>query len=385
MNPFDDRQPEEKDPQFEELIALLQRANLDPMIVDPTERTQILSQARARLFPTDPEVSRYEDMVILQVRGLGSFQSKPKAGTDKPHRGRRLIRLASALAAVLVVAALIGSALLLFGPLREDLLSTTPSNQIFGTPKRVGPFEMSLKITPSPYFLDELLEVDLSITNDTRTAYWLDPRVNKNPQCPNFLNIAMTAGGSPHVTDFEHFWAGLPWPSPNCNSLAQELPTAEILVETHQTITIKQYVQLTSSGQVTLTIRMVSLEASAGSGTSATIPASAPWGSVSISVSPRIPSDRQLSVKQQKTQVVVSGPPAVNGHLLLKTGSVCAGSGGGAYIESPGSPPGTTVVVKPSDVACGFGNTLLSAPPVWWAYVVGAPGYPVYFGMVNGS
>ena len=153
-------------------------------------------------------------------------------------------------------------------------------------------------------------------------------------------------------------------------------------MQAHQTRTFKHYVQLTSSGQVTFTVQVASI-AIAGTQSHPVISASAPWGSQLILVSPHIPSDRQLSVKQQKTQLVVSVPPAINGQLVGKIAIVCPGGGGRE--EGLGQPLGTTVVLKPSDAACGLGNTLLSVPPVWWAYIVGAPGYPLYFGKVNGS
>src|SRR5438876_5546195 len=106
---MNDMLPEEQDLQYEELITLLQQANLNPLLVDPTERTLILSRASTRLFQTDPEVSQPENMVVAAV-------SKPKVREDIGHRGKQLIRLVNMLAAVLVVTALIGSALLIFGP-----------------------------------------------------------------------------------------------------------------------------------------------------------------------------------------------------------------------------------------------------------------------------
>ncbi len=368
----DDMLPEEQDPEFEELITLLRQADL----IDPDEQAQVIANARDRLFPRSHEITQHE------MPELGSFPNKP--GLHSGTSGR-LVRLINVIAAVLVVAALIGSALLLFSPLREGLLGTTPSSNIFGAQKRVGPFEMSFEITPGPYFLDEVLEVDLSITNVTRTPYWLYPIVGKNSLCLNFLNIATTGGVNPHVTDFKQYWARLPWPTPNCNSLVHFLPTTGILVPAKQTLGVPHYAQLTSSGQVTLTAQLDALEVDAVSGhgtSSINLPTSSPWGTLHLFVSPHIPSDRQLSVKEQKTQVVVSGPPAVKGHLLGKIGSVC--SGGSSGVEGLGQPTGTTVVLKPSQT-CGLTNTLLSVSPVWWAYVVGAPGYPVYFGKVNGS
>src|SRR5260370_15219709 len=205
--------PEEKDPRYEELITLLQQANLNPMLVDPTERAQILSRARARLFQTDLEVSIPEEMPVLDVSELDSFPSKPKALADKQHRGRRLIRLVNELAAVLVVLALIGSALLIFWhrlPSTGDHPTIGPPIGPVGAPVVVyagvaGGFEMSLKITPGPYFLSELLETDLSITNHTHTDYWrLTP---PEPACPVLLNIVTTGGGGPHATGIQRFLA----------------------------------------------------------------------------------------------------------------------------------------------------------------------------------
>ena len=106
--------PEEQDPQFEELITLLRQADLNPPLIDPSEHEQIISQARARLFPTEPEFSMFEDMPTSKMKVLGSFPMNPKGGLDKPRRGRRLPHLLNILAAALVVAALLGTSLLLF-------------------------------------------------------------------------------------------------------------------------------------------------------------------------------------------------------------------------------------------------------------------------------
>jgi len=114
MKPNDERQPEEQDSQYDELMTLLQKANLNPMLVDPQERAHILSQARARLFPTDPEIFKPEHLAAPLLRELGSFPSKPKTLADKPQRGKRLLHVLNMLAAVLVIAALLGASLLFF-------------------------------------------------------------------------------------------------------------------------------------------------------------------------------------------------------------------------------------------------------------------------------
>jgi PQQ-like domain len=113
MKPFDERLPEEQDPHYEELIALLRQANLNPLLVDPTRRAQILSRARARLMQANPGFSLREDMSMAEMRELGSTPSTPKVRGGKQDQRGRLVHLLHVLAAVLVVAALLGSSLLL--------------------------------------------------------------------------------------------------------------------------------------------------------------------------------------------------------------------------------------------------------------------------------
>ena len=238
MSPFDDRQPEEKDPQYEELITLLQKANLDPMFVDPQERAHILSQARARLFPT---VSQPADMPIPALSELGSFPSKPKTLADKPQRGRRLLHLLNMLAAILVVAALIGASLLLFGlwsPLQRDRSSgpVVVASAVFRT--QAHGLEMIMQVTPGPYFLSEMLAVHLSLTNHTQTTFLL-----QGPECDSPLKVVVTGGKSPYDTQLKS----------NLAAMASCVGASGLGLNPAQTITATKYVAITSSGHVTLT------------------------------------------------------------------------------------------------------------------------------------
>jgi eukaryotic-like serine/threonine-protein kinase len=71
MTPFDDKLPEEQDPEFEELITLLRNANLDPMVVDPARRSRILSRTRAHLMKTTSETSLDGDIFAQDRQELG--------------------------------------------------------------------------------------------------------------------------------------------------------------------------------------------------------------------------------------------------------------------------------------------------------------------------
>jgi RNA polymerase sigma factor (sigma-70 family) len=252
MNGFDEKQLEEKDPEHEELLTLLQHANLDAMFVDPQDQEQTISKVRARLFPTDHEVAQPD---AHEMSELGSLPSNPRA------RHERIVRLVNVIAAVLVVAVLIGSVLLLFGPwspLRQNHLGSGPPIGPVGAPVlfkdvTINGFESAIKITPGPYFLGELLEVDLAITNHTHTTYWLIPEVST---CA-FLQVASSGGGSPNNTDVQRSWTSLPellkcnWPWPTIAN-----PWGGIEEFATQTITVKQYVQLTSSRHVALKARV---------------------------------------------------------------------------------------------------------------------------------
>jgi hypothetical protein len=367
--------PEEQDPQFEELITLLREADLNPPFIDPAEHAQIISRARARLFPTDYEVAQ------LAVQEPGSLPSKSSVRRSKHGQ---LIHLVNMLAAVLVVAALIGSVLLLFGPwspLRQDRTGSVPHIGPVGVPVKVGGetadgFERMFKITPGPYFLGELLEVDLSITNHTHTTYWLGSTVSTSP-CPGILKITTIGGGSPHVANFQRSWASIPETMFKCNTpFVPPLPLG-VRVAANHTITIKQYALLTNSGHLTLTANVAFQKTTNEFGGHFTLDIST-TASLQLFVSALAPLDRQLSVNEQKTQVVVAVPPAITGHLLYETGFVCSQGDSGVYETGVGAGLRPTIVVRMPRCTSATPQKVL-----WWVYVVGVPGYALVSGKVN--
>jgi hypothetical protein len=376
---MNDMLPEEQDPQFEELITLLRQADLNPPLIDPTEHAQIISQARARLFSTDFATSKSEHMPISELSTPNTL------GIKSRRQDKRLIHVVNMLAAVLVVAALIGSALLIFGPWspsQQNHIGSAPPIGLVGAPLKVRDvtldgFERSLKITPGPYFLGELLEVDLSITNHTHTDYWLTP---EGFPC-SLLRVMIIGGGSPHATDVQRSWNGLPkllecnWP------WSASISPMVVQLSVNQTTTIKQYVQLTSSGHITL-VAMDNLRRTTNESGRNSTPDTDMVISLHLFVSPLVPSDRQLSLKEQKTLVIISGPPAVRGKLIGEWDTACTQSGRG--VIGPGAISDVTVIAAPSP--CIFKVTTLTIfdKRLWWAYVVGAPGYDLVSGRVNG-
>jgi hypothetical protein len=402
---MNDMLPEEQDPRFEELITLLQHVNLNPLFVDPTERSHILSQARARLFPTDSEVSKPE----LSERV--SFPSKPKALADKPPRqDRRLIHLVAMLAAVLVVAVLIGTTLLLFGPwspLQKDRSGAAPPIGPVGTPVVVKTqahgLEMTMKITPGPYFLSELIEVDISLTNHTKTTFQGDichlfPKLimidgeglrdtSLASAVATTINSAQYIGMRifPHDMNLAGALTTIytPTPTPEC------LPDQFNLVQLQptKTITVQHYAALTNSGHVTFAARAAFQRAVPGQNSRVTLvtaanPLDGHWPSLQISVSTQVPSDRMLALHQLTTQAIVDVPLAARSHLLYAfeyscgLGSIASEFGGefrvGNRMDNKISQP-TITLQRP---LCGNSKYKIFS----WTYVVGAIGYTTLAG-----
>ena len=113
MKPFDDILPEEKEPQQEELIALLQRAYRKPVIVTADEQAQIIARVRERLMERVLVDSLNEDMPEPQVGVLDLSPRMPVSHARLLRRDGRRFRLISLLAAVLVIAVLLGTPLLI--------------------------------------------------------------------------------------------------------------------------------------------------------------------------------------------------------------------------------------------------------------------------------
>jgi hypothetical protein len=115
MNRFDDLLPEEKVPEHEELITLLEHAFRAPASVSSTEEDKVIERVRERLFHIRLEDSPQEEDVPESETGV--LDSNPHITVipiRKPQRNRQRSRLIALLAAALVIAAIIISPLLLF-------------------------------------------------------------------------------------------------------------------------------------------------------------------------------------------------------------------------------------------------------------------------------
>lgn len=154
------------------------------------------------------------------------------------------MRAINALVAVVMVSALIGGAVLLFTQCMNSLAGPV------GTPVRVGVkwngLEMSMSVTPGPYFLGELLGVDLSLTNHTHQTLTLAGVTSPRGLCFPTAFSVQVSGGSPHYALFT-------MPVQFIMSCPARREGIGPTLAPGQTVTGHFYEPLTDSGDVTLT------------------------------------------------------------------------------------------------------------------------------------
>src|SRR2546423_356558 len=130
MNRFDDLLPEERIPEHEELITLLNHAFRAPVTMSSTGEEQVIERVRERLFQMGLKDSPQEDIPESQTGVLNSTPHKAVSPSTKSQRNRRRFRLIALLAAALVIAALLSTPLLL---IRFSLNSGTGGTERYPT------------------------------------------------------------------------------------------------------------------------------------------------------------------------------------------------------------------------------------------------------------
>lgn len=317
----------------------------------------------------------------------------PMRSSTRMHRFGALVQT---LAAVLIVAALLGASLLLFQhrlPTPATRPVNTPSiGQASASP--IGPIgkpiaahsaahglEMIMQITPGPYFLSEMLAVKLSLTNRTNAIFLLQGTSpapgTSNYSCRPPLKIVMTGGEHPYDSNLQSALSA---------AISCYDSPGTVQLQPAQTITNYQYFALTSSGAVTLTAGATFQKQALQDGVIQIVPTASPleshWPSLKITVQAGVPSDRAISLHQQSTQVIVDAPLAARGQLIYMSVFDCDQGGGSFQHGGTGrwiSLSGMTIQ-KPQ---CGF--SMINRTPVpgkflKWTYVVSAPGYAMVSG-----
>ncbi|HKV60261.1 MAG TPA: hypothetical protein VJO32_18375 [Ktedonobacteraceae bacterium] len=365
MKPFDDSIPEEIDTQHAALVSMLRQALPRPVQLTSAEQAQIIERASQRLLANDQAVSGDEDEAAHPVGVANSIPVKKSASYPfAARRGRRIVQFASMLAAILVVAAIVSASLLLFQHRQAQTIGSTPP---FHPPANMttvsstaGGFEMTLSLTPGPYFLSELLAAGISLTNHTgKTMYVGIPFVGSG--CGYATGVLMVSGGGPNYSI----------PIPTDHSCPGFVNSTSI--KPGQTLTVQKYLPLTNSGHVILTAE-TQFYTSARQQVSN--PLDGHWPSLQIDVASKVPADRIISYHRDGTRVFINAPTDAQ-HLLQylygvscqdlnDQGSTGSGNYGWQTLQK-------NVVGEPG---CPGKN-------VQWTFAFGLPGYAIVQGSVT--
>jgi hypothetical protein len=344
---FDERIPEEREEQHKQLIALLRRGLREPVAISSPEQSQIIARVRERLTQADEFASRPQETPAQQP---GQTRSRPVARTSA--QKRRTLRLVNGLAVVLVVSILVGASLLLFRSSPHQHATRPPVDSTGPTARtQVNGLQASIHlVTQGPYFLSELVSVDVSLTNHTHMTVQLDGTNKANSASfSSALNAQVTGGSPPSYT--------LPGFAVGCLQ-----PQYVILLAPSQTLTIHHYLPVTKSGEVTITM-------GPQRGLPQVVdPLDGHWPSLHIRVDPQVPSDRMLSLHAQGEQVMIQAPPTARAHLLYRESITCDQYGNASHAEW--TPLATTILSQP---VCPTAHK-------HWEYIVSAPGYAIVAG-----
>jgi hypothetical protein len=352
---FDDMIPEEREERYKQLITLLRRGLREPAAISSPEQSEIVVRVRERLTQADDLASHPEAMPVQQP---GQTGSRPRARTSS-QRGR-MLRFVNGLAAVLVVGMLVGASLLLFrSSLHQNGARLPKQNGTRLPTDATGPtaraqangMEAALHlVTAGPYFLSELLSVDVSLTNHTRMTVELLGGNKPDSVCfSSALNALATGGGAPTYT--------LPRLDVAC---AQ--PLYVTWLAPGRTLTMHYYLPMIKSGEVTIAMGPMRDYHLAS-------PLDGHWPSLRIHVDAQVQSKRLLSLHAQGAQVMIQAPPAARTHLLYRESISCDQYGDGSHADW--TPLATTVLSQPS---CPTAHK-------HWVYIVSAPGYAIVAGM----
>ena len=406
MTPLDDWLPEERE---EPLIPLLQRTYSASAAVPPDRQAQMIARVQERLLKTTFETPFNQAMPGQLRETIDASPRTALSPAASPRRRGRLARLSTLLAAVLVIGVLIGTSLLI--SLSRPRTAGAPAAPTVSVDKsgavhtQADGLEATLQVTPGPYFLGELLEVDLSLTNHSHTTFQGD-RCHLYPllividgEGVRDTNLASVADATiyrdqytvkifPHNTNLAHL-PPITFP-PEFLSDCFPAPFNVVSLQPGKTISVQRYIALTRSGHVTLaeraTFQKVIHEANGGI---KLVPTASPldghWPSLQIAVGTRVPSNHTLSLRQQTTQLVVSVPTAARGYLLYSYEYVCGL--GKVVTESGGEFRADHKITQPSMTLqkpqCDLQNPNLgSTPPklLKLTYVIGVPGYAMLSG-----
>ncbi len=227
---------------------------------------------------------------------------------------------------------------------------------------QAGGLTFVMRVTPGPYFLGQLLEADLSLTNDSFTTSMLRGSKVANP-CGAVAFVYMAGDLQPQYV--------LPVASTHrCPGFTSNLTPGE-------TVTLHEFLPISSSGEVTLESGARFLQTFTDSDgiqniTNGPSPLDGHWPSIKLSVAAATPADRQLAVQREGALVRINAPPAALAHLYYIYTVTCNVFSGGYEITGnfAWERISTTSVHEPN---CGDAGDQI----IKWSYAVSAPGFAI--------
>lgn len=363
--PFDDCIPEEQIPSAQDMLALLPPLLPAPSGLTAEEQEQMLARVRVRLQHADNLLGLPEEADDKQPQAITQRAERTSSTSVSPlsrkftNRRSRLWRLANTVAAVLVIG-LITSVASVFFNRHPTSIGGIPIGNPAGTPvstvsssSQSDGLEIKLSITAGPYFLSELLAVNITLTNHRQQDITLGGNASVNP-CGGAFDAVLLGGGEPYYA----------FPDTNMASCPPRLST----LAPGRSLTVHGYMAITQSGTATITVQvriatLIKDQHNSVETWQSSI-ASIYWSAVAVS--PQIPADRTILLEQQGEDILVDAPESIRSHsLFYYTVSCLHGSG----TSGTWGPLHTTKLSKPY---CDDASR-------HWSYVVGAPGYAIAF------
>lgn len=308
MKPFDDSLPEERETRYRDIIELVQSSARAPSVETLAQQDQIIARVSQRLAEFEYAINSSENAELAEPENTLSSDRTAEPLSLKPintpekqaHSKRQRPLIFNTLAAVLVVSLLIGISLLLFERYPRAVTTVGSVGPAVVTHVEAGGLDLSLSVTPGPYFLGELLEVHMTLTNHSSTAYQIRG-VKTASVCFPALFAALTGGEKPQFTLLDGDRSNFIF----CPRMG------ESPFRPGEVISISQYVPLTKSGQQTLAVSYA-LGSSTNDARSANPLENQPLA-FEFYVAPDVPADRAvLSLHQQGSKVAINAPSSLH-------------------------------------------------------------------------
>ena len=228
---------------------------------------------------------------------------------------------------------------------------------------RAGGVTMSVRVPPGPYFLSELLPVDVALSNHSRAPITLGGAAVPNP-CGSALDAWPTGGTAPHFVLRASTTHSCPGGVGGMTTVAPG-----------HTFTIRQWLPLTDSGHLMLMAVAHVLKVSTTSGggqviTTGVNPVGGRWPSLVLTVAPTVPAGRTLTLIQIGPAVFVRVPLRLRSQLRYLYGVTCRdpqGPGGTGTGNFGWQPLASGVAYDPG--CPGIDEQ--------WTVAMGLPGYAI--------